>query len=101
MKIVYLALAMLLAAAPESYAAADAFGSVKSKMIELFNNVKMVIFVLGGFGLVGLAAGAIMGSVKWKWFGSLAVGIIILAVAGKAIDYVTSTDAAGAMNDSM
>ena len=98
MKILYLDLALLVATAPASYAS-DPFASVQTKMIQLFNNLKTIVFVVGGFGLIGLAAGAIMGSVKWKWFGALAVGMIILAVAGKAIDYVTQTNVASAMND--
>ena len=69
--------------------AAAVFDTVRTKSKDLFENVKTVVFVVGGFGLVGLACGAIFGAVKWKWFASLAIGLAILAVAGAIVDYVT------------
>ena len=54
-----------------------------------FDYVKTITFILGGFGLVGIAFSAIMGKVKWTWFAGLAVGLGILGV-----EYATgSTDA--------
>jgi len=100
MKLLYLALALLLATSTEGYA--DAFGTVTKKGVTLFNNVKTVVFVLGGFGLVGLAVGAIFGNVKWKWFANLAIGLVILAIASQIISYFTETSAgAGGFNDSI
>ena len=90
MKLLYLALAMLLATSTESFAqSTNAFDTIRTKGIELFTNVKTVVFILGGFGLVGLAVGAIFGSVKWKWFASLAVGLGTLAIASSIISYFT------------
>ncbi len=100
MKLLYLALAMLFAVCPEASAAGgDAFGTVTSKGVELFNNVKTVVFVLGGFGLVGMAVGAVFGKVNWKWCGALAFGLFILAIAAKIVTYFTNTSDAG-YNDS-
>ena len=99
MKLLYLALAMLLATSTEGHA--EAFASVRSKGVELFNNVKVLVFVLGGFGLVGLAVGAIFGAVKWKWFGSLAIGMITLAVAAQIVDYFTQDNGAASFNDTI
>ena len=67
----------------------DVFGTVLSRMVKTFQNVRSVIFVVGGFGLVGLAFAAIFGKVKWSWLAALAVGLAIVALAGAVVDYVT------------
>ena len=68
------------------------FGTVTEKLTDAFQNTRTVIFVVGGFGLVGLAVGAIFGKVNWKWFASLAIGLVIVAVAGAIITYATNTN---------
>ena len=59
------------------------------KAVKIFNHVKMIIFIVGGFGLVGIAFQAIFGKVKWTWFAGLAVGLAILAAAGAIVNYAT------------
>ena len=65
------------------------FKTVLERMVTTFQNVRSVIFVIGGFGLVGLAFAAIFGRVDWKWLAALAAGLAIVAVAGAVVDYVT------------
>jgi len=64
-------------------------GSVVKKSANVFQSIRTIVFVIGGFGLVGLAVQAIFGKVKWPWFGALAVGLGVLAAAGALISYVT------------
>ena len=71
----------------------NVFTTVLDRMLVTFQNVRAVIFVVGGFGLVGLAFAAIFGKVKWSWLAALAVGLAIVAVAGAVVDYVTQADA--------
>ena len=66
------------------------FDATESRLLELFRNVKLVVFILGGFGLVAVAFAAIFGKINWKWFAGLAAGLAILAAAGMAITYVTN-----------
>lgn len=68
-------------------------GKAAEKTRNVFDNVKTITFILGGFGLVGIAFQAIIGKVKWTWFAGLAVGLGILAAAGSIVEYATgSTD---------
>ena len=64
-------------------------GTAKAKAFTTFNNVKSIIYIVGGFGLVLLAFGAIFGKIKWSAFASLAVGLAILAAAGAIVRYAT------------
>jgi len=68
------------------------------KAAEVFKAIKNVMFVLGGFGLVGLAATMVFGKTNWKWFAYLATGLAILAAAGAIIDYATGGGATKATN---
>lgn len=92
-----LALVLIMATTGDSFAAAgDLVDKAKTKATNVFDAVKTIIFIVGGFGLVGLAFAAIFGKLQWKWFASLAVGLAILAAAGAIVNYATGdTDVTG------
>ena len=80
-------------------ASAQAFGQNGSvfevagrKLLQLFNDSKMILFIIGGFGLIALAFQAIFGKVKWAWFAALAFGLAVIAAAGAVIKYASNTD---------
>ena len=85
----------------------NVFKTVLERMVTTFQNVRSVIFVIGGFGLVGLAFAAIFGRVDWKWLAALAAGLAIVAIAGAVVDYVTQSDSdqgayeGGALGDTL
>lgn len=85
--------------------AADIISVAEGKATSVFQAVRGIIFIVGGFGLVALAFFAIFGKLKWTWFASLAVGLAILAAAGAIIDYATTsnggTTVGGKMKDTM
>lgn len=79
-----------------------AFQIAKDRLINLFNNSQMVLFVIGGFGLIGLSFQAVFGKVKWGWFSSLAFGLAIIGIAGSLINWVTNdTNAAKGSNPAL
>ena len=71
---------------------ASVFGTARDKLIELFKNAKMIVFVIGGFGLIALAFQAIFGKVKWPWFAALAFGLAVVAAAGAIVNYAANND---------
>lgn len=83
-------LAVVISVSVIGLAEANVFQTATDKGLEIFQNVRNITFILGGFGLVGLAFGAIFGRVQWKWFGALAFGLAVIAAAGAIIDYVTT-----------
>ena len=46
---------------------ASIMGKAAEKTRNVFDNVKTITFILGGFGLVGIAFQAIIGKVKWTF----------------------------------
>ena len=70
-------------------ASSDAFDIVLEKVIAAFVDSKLVIFVIGGFGLIAVAFLAIFGKVHWKWFAGLLLGLAVVAGAGMVVDYAT------------
>ncbi|MBO4295035.1 MAG: TrbC/VirB2 family protein [Alphaproteobacteria bacterium] len=89
-----LGLALMFAVCATGDAFADTVVSnAVTKATHVFQSVRTIVFVIGGFGLVGLAVQAIFGKVKWAWFGALAVGLGVLAAAGALITYATGDTA--------
>ena len=88
-----LAIAVAFTATGASAAAATSSGNVFSvameRLIITFQNSRSIIFIIGGFGLIGLGFAAIFGKVRWTWLAALATGLAIVAVAGQVVDYVT------------
>ena len=83
-----LALVFTAVLADASYAESVMETGMKKALV-LFQHIKTIIFVVGAFGLIGIAFQAIFGKVKWTWFAGLAVGLAILAVAGAIVNYAT------------
>ncbi len=72
-----------------AFANDEVFRTAADKATDTFQNVRTIVFILGGFGLIGAAAAAIFGKINWKWFGLLAAGLFVVAVAGAVVDYAT------------
>ena len=77
------------------------FSTAINKLLNLFGNVKLLLYVLAAFGLVGFAFMAIFGKVRWGWVCALAFGLAAVAAAGQVIDYVTQAGIGGAMVDTL
>lgn len=87
-----LSMTMLFSAVMLGDASASVFDTAAGKLVDLFTNAKMVIFVIGGFGLIALAFQAIFGKVKWAWFAALAFGLAVVAAAAAIINYAANTN---------
>ena len=73
-------------------AGSSLMNTAQMKASNVFHSAKTITFIIGGFGLVGIAYQAIIGKVKWSWFAGLAVGLALLAAAGAIVEYATGTN---------
>ena len=62
------------------------FDDASTKMSDVFNNVRRIVFIMGAFALVGFAIAAIFGKLEWKKVAILAVGLALLAVASQVVE---------------
>ena len=69
---------------PEPY-----FVSYARKLPSNFISVRSLIFIVGGYGLLGLGIASLLKKIKWRWFIALAICLEIVALAGAIVDYVT------------
>ncbi len=88
----YVALFAVAFMATSAFAGDNVFSTISERLTSTFQSVRSVIFIVGGFGLVGLGFAAIFGKIKWTWLAALAAGLAIVALAGAVVDYVTSSD---------
>lgn len=85
--LVLCSLALVLTVVFTNCASADVMQTALNKANHVFQKTRLIIFVIGAFGLVGLAFQAIFGKVKWSWFAGLAVGLAIVAAASAVVKY--------------
>ena len=96
---IILAFALMFALSFVDMANADVMGTATTKAGKVFQAVKIIVFVIGGFGLIALAFQAIFGKVKWAWFAGLAFGLAVLAAAGSIVEYATGETLSSESND--
>ena len=69
-----------------------AFKTAANIMGTTFKNVRMIVYILGAFGLIGIAVGGIMGKINFKWLAVLAIGLAIVAGADAIVKYATKNE---------
>lgn len=62
----------------------------------IFNDLRELIFIAAGFGIIAVGIGGIFGNLNWKWLGAIIVSLIVIATAGEIISImVGETDPVG------
>ncbi len=75
-------------------AAADIFETAFNVTLAVFKNVRYIVYIIGGFGLIGLAVAAILGKMQFKWLVYVCLGLAIVAAADLIVNFATD----GAIN---
>ena len=78
-----------LIAPTDSYAL---FEELTDKGIEIFTGMREIIYVVAGFGIIGIAVGGFFGNLNWKWLGAVIIGLVVIAVTAAFINYVAGED---------
>lgn len=97
--VLFVTLAAVGDASAQGVTGTSLMSKASTKVSNVFEAVRTIIFILGGFGLVGVAFAAIFGKVNWKWFAALAVGLAILAAANAVVQYAAGSQASTGVTD--
>lgn len=68
------------------------FAVIKKKAASSLKEIKMVVYIIGGFGLIGFAFMAVFNKISWKWFAHLAIGLFLVSAMGLFVDYFITQD---------
>ena len=48
-----------------------------------------MIYVVAGFGIIGVAVGGFFGNLNWKWLGAIVIALVVIASTGEIINMIT------------
>ena len=69
------------------------FSDLTSKGIQIFTGMRDIIYVVAGFGIIGVAVGGFFGNINWKWLGAIVIGLMVIGLTGEILVYVGGADA--------
>ena len=59
---------------------------------KIFNGLRDLIYVVAGFGIIGVAVGGFFGNLNWKWLGAIVISLVVIASTGELINLITGCD---------
>lgn len=87
-----LLLALVFCLPTEAWAEGNIFTEIRGKAINTLVDSRKLVYLLGGFGLIGFAFMAVFNKISWKWFANIAIGLFLVSVMGMFIAYFTGAD---------
>lgn len=59
---------------------------------DIFKGLRDLIYVVAGFGIIGVAVGGFFGNLNWKWLGAILIALVVIASTGEIINMITGCD---------
>lgn len=59
---------------------------------KIFTGLRDLIYVVAGFGIIGVAVGGFFGNLNWKWLGAIIIGLVVIATTGELINAITGCE---------
>ncbi len=58
----------------------------------IFKGLRDLIYVVAGFGIIGVAVGGFFGNLNWKWLGAIVIALVVIASNGEIINMITGCE---------
>lgn len=71
------------------------FSSLTDSGKRIFNDLRELIYIVAGFGIIAVGVGGIFGNLNWKWLGAIIISLVIIATAGELIQVMTTDGSYG------
>lgn len=69
------------------------FKDLICKGADIFNGMRDIIYVVAGFGIIGVSVGGFFGNLNWKWLGAIVIGLMVIGLTGSIIAFVAGDQA--------
>ena len=84
-----LLLSLVLCADPAFAEDSGLFSELIDKGAEICTGMRDIVYVVAGFGIIGVAVGGLFGNLNWKWLSAIIIGLVVIAVTAAFVQYVT------------
>ncbi len=75
--------------ATSAFADGEIFGELTKKGGQIFTGLRDIIFIVAGFGIIGVGISGFFGNLNWKWLGAIIIGLMVIATTAAIIETVT------------
>lgn len=59
---------------------------------KIFRQLRDLIYVVAGFGIIAVAVGGFFGNLNWKWLGAIVISLVVIGTAGELIVLLTGCE---------
>lgn len=71
------------------------FSSLVASGKQIFEDLRELIYIVAGFGIIAVGIGGIFGNLNWKWLGAILISLVIIATAGEILSLLTNKVSGG------
>ena len=71
------------------------FTDLVSTGVKIFKQLRDLIYVVAGFGIIAVAVGGFFGNLNWKWLGAIIISLVVIATAGELVVLLTGCETFG------
>ena len=77
----------------DASAASEIFGKVRSVIVKALRDLKGIIFIVGGFGLIAFSFAAVFGKISFKHLATISFSLMLVSSISLFIQYFSGHDA--------